>query len=90
MQDNDGTKDMHLQPPYGTTDWPAFVEVLEKIGYNKPITIEAGPWGGASYKQMLKEVSAILEAPYDTSFRCQSCGHILLRSKGQWFCNCKQ
>jgi sugar phosphate isomerase/epimerase len=88
MQDNDGTRDMHLQPPYGTTDWPAFVEVLGKIDYSLPRTIEAGPWGGASYKQMLREVSATLEAPYDTSFRCQSCGHIIFRGKGQWFCNC--
>jgi sugar phosphate isomerase/epimerase len=88
MQDNDGTRDMHIQPPYGTTDWRAFVEVLRKINYQRPITIEARPWGGASYKQMLKETSAVLEAPEDTSFRCQNCGHIILRSKGQWFCNC--
>ena len=90
MQDNDGTRDMHLQPPYGTTDWPAFVEVLHKVNYRRPITIEARPWGGASHKQMLKEVSALLEAPNDTSFRCQRCGHIILRSKGQWFCNCTE
>lgn len=31
MQDNDGTRDMHLQPPYGTTDWTAFAETLKKI-----------------------------------------------------------
>lgn len=88
MQDNDGTRDMHLQPPYGTTDWQAFVEVLHEINYRRPITIEARPWAGASCKQMLKEVSAVLEAPDDTLFRCQRCGHIILRSKGRWFCNC--
>lgn len=88
MQDNDGTRDMHLQPPYGTTNWPAFVEVLNKVNYRRPITVETRPWGGASYKQMLREVSAVLEAPEDTSFRCQKCGHIILRSKGRWFCNC--
>jgi sugar phosphate isomerase/epimerase len=88
MQDNDGTRDMHLQPPYGTTDWQAFVEVLHKVNYHRPITIEARPWGGASYKQMLKEVSAVLEAPNDTSFRCQECCHAVLRSEGRWFCNC--
>ena len=88
MQDNDGTRDMHLQPPYGTTDWKAFVEVLHKVNYRRPVTIEARPWGGASHKQMLREVSAVLEAPGDTLFRCQRCGHIILRNKGQWFCNC--
>ncbi len=88
MQDNDGTRDMHLQPPYGTTDWRAFFEGLQKINYRRPITIEARPWGGASYKQMLKEVSAVLENPDDTSFRCQKCGHFILKSAGQWLCNC--
>jgi sugar phosphate isomerase/epimerase len=88
MQDNDGTRDMHLQPPYGTTDWQAFVEVLQKINYRRPITIEARPWGGASYKQMLREVSAVLESPDNTSFRCQECGHAILRNERGWFCNC--
>ncbi len=30
IHDNDGTHDMHLQPPYGTVDWRAFVEILQK------------------------------------------------------------
>lgn len=98
MQDNDGTRDMHLQPPYGTIDWRAFVEVLQNVNYELPITIEAAPWGGASYKQMLKEVSAVIEsaitpdewqsANANLSLRCLKCGHAILRSKGQWFCNC--
>ena len=102
MQDNDGSKDMHLQPPYGTTDWSAFVEVLNKVNYRRPITIEAAPWGRASYRQMLKEVSAVIETSGDSScppkewqgdssnitFRCGKCGHAILKSEGQWFCNC--
>lgn len=88
MQDNDGTKDMHLQPPYGTTDWKAFADVIRKINYRSPITIENRPWTGVSYKQMLREVSAVLESPEDTLFRCGKCNHAVLRSGGQWFCNC--
>jgi sugar phosphate isomerase/epimerase len=88
MQDNDGTRDMHLQPPYGTSDWPGFVETLEKIDYRLPITIETRPWGGASYKQMLREVSALIQSPDDTSFRCRKCCHAILKDKGQWFCYC--
>jgi len=88
MQDNDGTKDMHLQPPYGTTDWPAFVETLEKVNYRRPITIETRPWGGASYAQMLKEVAAVMANPDATRFRCPECGHAILRDNGQWFCGC--
>jgi len=90
MQDNDGTRDMHLQPPYGTTDWQAFSEILQKIDYHRPITIETRPWANASYKQMLREVSAVLESPMDTSFRCRKCGHFILRGKSGWFCNCPE
>jgi len=88
MQDNDGTKDMHLQPPYGTTDWVAFVDVLRKCEYNRPITIETGSWGGSGYKQMLKEVSAVLDSPDETAFRCRKCKHAVLRYQDQWFCDC--
>ncbi len=89
MQDNDGTRDMHLQPPYGTTDWPAFVETLHKIDYRLPITIETRPWAGSSYAQMLKEVSAVLSNPGDTLSRCPKCYHaVLRRDEGQWFCGC--
>jgi len=98
MQDNDGVSDLHLQPPYGTTNWQAFAEVLQNINYSDPITIEAMPWGGASFKQMLREVSAVLENAMtpdewqannpNLALRCLKCGHAILRSKGQWFCNC--
>ena len=88
MQDNDGTRDMHLQPPYGTTDWAAFAETLRKINYRRPITIETRPWGGASYSQMLTEVSTVLANPNNIYLRCSECGHALMKDKGQWFCGC--
>jgi len=25
IHDNDGTRDMHLQPPYGSIDWEEFI-----------------------------------------------------------------
>jgi sugar phosphate isomerase/epimerase len=88
MQDNDGTRDMHLQPPYGTTDWSAFVQTLKKVDYKYPITIETAPWGSSSYKQMIREVSSVLESPEDPSFRCRKCGHFVFRGGNHWFCNC--
>ncbi len=98
-QDNDGTRDMHLQPPYGTIDWRAFTEILQEIEYDRPITIEAAPWGGASFKQMIREVNALLESfinpdewqdsNVNISLRCLKCGHNIFRFKGQWFCNCE-
>jgi sugar phosphate isomerase/epimerase len=98
LHDNDGTYDMHLQPPYGTTDWRVFAETLQNVGYDEIITIEAAPWTGASFKQMVKEVSAVIEnalspdewqnSNANIALRCLKCGHAILRSKGQWFCNC--
>ena len=88
MQDNDGTRDMHLQPPYGTTDWPAYVKMLKKIEYSRPITIEARPWAGASYKQMLHEVSAVIANPDRIYLRCPDCNHAILKDADGWFCNC--
>ena len=97
VHDNDGTYDMHLQPPYGTTDWRVFAETLQSF-YNDVITIEATPWSGASFKQMIREVSAVLEnavlpdewqsSNANIGLRCLKCGHAILRSAGQWFCNC--
>ena len=101
MQDNDGTRDMHLQPPYGTTDWQAFAKILKKIDYQEPITLETRPWTNASYKQMFREVFALLESPYDDSqppddwqksnltYRCRKCGHFIFKKGEEWFCNCR-
>jgi sugar phosphate isomerase/epimerase len=98
VHDNDGTYDMHLQPPYGITDWSLFAESLRDVGFDDVITIEAAPWTGASFKQMVREVTAVIENALEPddwqssnaniALRCLKCGHAILRNKGQWFCNC--
>ena len=41
IQDNDGGgDDQHLVPGEGTTDWTAFLEALEDIGFRGPRTFE--------------------------------------------------
>jgi len=98
VHDNDGTYDMHLQPPYGVTDWRLFAESLRDIGFDDVITIESPPWTGASFKQMVREVTAVIENALEPdewqssnaniALRCLKCGHAILREKGKWFCNC--
>ncbi len=98
VHDNDGTYDMHLQPPYGTTDWRLFAESLRDIGFDDVITIEAPPWTGASFRQMVREVTAVIENALEPddwqsgnaniALRCLKCGHAILREHGKWFCNC--
>ena len=40
LHDNDGTADQHLPPGAGTVDWPAVIQALRDIDYDKTITIE--------------------------------------------------
>ena len=40
VHDNNGRKDSHEPPGYGTIDWSAWGETLELIGYHGPILLE--------------------------------------------------
>jgi sugar phosphate isomerase/epimerase len=99
IQDNDGTRDMHLQPGYGTTNWRDFADVLNTMNFTDPIVIEVAPWGGAGAKWMLKEVNALLQnaqlnlaGPDSTQWfaRCPKCGHHVFGTSEDWFCRCMQ
>ena len=65
LTDNDTWHDGHLQPPYGTIDWGAFIRALNASGYRQPLTIETPPWGGASPRRMIEEVQALLNTHGD-------------------------
>ena len=56
VHDNDGTKDMHLQPPYGNINWTEFFVAVETSGFKKPLMIESLPWQGKELSWMMKEV----------------------------------
>jgi len=40
IDDNDGVSDSHLLPREGTIDWQAFIDGLDQIGFNGPLTFE--------------------------------------------------
>lgn len=96
IQDNDGTHDMHLQPPYGTIDWDEFSRLLGEIHFEDPMLIEASPWAGASAALMLSEVEAVFEgrqALVDLDGRkirpvCPVCNRYIFESEGGRFCGC--
>lgn len=104
IQDNDGTtRDMHLQPGYGTTNWQDFAEVLESMNFTSPIVIEARPWGGVREDWMLKEVYSLLQGNLlkltdfgvegdagNLTVRCPKCGHLVFGAPDDWFCRCKE
>jgi len=102
IQDNDGTRDMHLQPGYGTTNWQDFSEVLESMDFTSPIVIEARAWGGVGEDWMLKEVYSLLKGDClklsdfgiegdagNLTVRCSKCGHLVSGTPDDWFCRCK-
>ena len=97
FHDNDGVRDIHLQPPYGTINWPALAKEITKYEFNFPALIEAQPWNNASSGQLLKEVEAIFTgriltidfAGQKTKLVCEKCGHYCFGTAEHIFCGCK-
>ena len=96
LQDNDSTRDMHLQPPYGTVNWDKLVPMIKELNFQDPMAVEAMPWGGASFGMLLKEIKALfgdglVEVVLD-GFKaraiCPLCGRYMFRSGDGWFCGC--
>ena len=88
IQDNDGTRDMHLQPGYGTTNWRDFADVLNTMNFTDPIVIEAAPWGGAGAKWMLKEVYALLKNDQLSFEGPESTWFTIVNPSSQWLARC--
>lgn len=98
LADNDGHKDQHSQPPYGTIDWSAFVPAYRAMGFMHPATVEAPPWGRASARTLLREIKGLfagelLTLPVgDHTARaiCHRCGHYLFGSPEAPACACDE
>jgi sugar phosphate isomerase/epimerase len=96
LADNDGHKDQHSQPPYGTIDWSAFVPAFRAMGFAQPATVEAPPWGRASRGALLREVQALFAGEWltyrlgdrDVRAICHRCGHYLFGPLDAPFCVC--
>ncbi len=94
-QDNDGTWDRHIQPPYGTTDWRAFATHLKSVNFTDPIAIEAKPWTDAGWKCEFREIQALFALGQvfvnhegrEAGVVCSTCGHYFF-DDGERFCAC--
>jgi len=60
LHDNDGTRDIHLQPPYGSIDWPDLGAKLTGANFPFPLSVECDPWNRAPLSVLLREVRAVL------------------------------
>ncbi|MBU0534030.1 MAG: sugar phosphate isomerase/epimerase [Candidatus Omnitrophica bacterium] len=95
VHDNDGTKDMHLQPPYGKINWAEFFTAVENIDFKRPLMIESLPWQGRELSWMFKEVrmlkdNQILEkdSPKKHFLRCRKCNHFIYNVESEPICYC--
>lgn len=100
MHDNDGTSDMHLQPPYGTIAWPDLLAAMEETPFDDEITLETTPWRWAGYGWMLRELDALFRnggrpahsrgpGGRDYDLVCPRCGHYAFPSNlGPPSCHC--
>jgi len=96
VHDNSGLRDDHLQPPYGTIDWAAFLSGLAGCPAAEVLTIEALPWGRAGLARMARETEAFFGGRLPSCriggrkaiARCPVCGHILLEDPKEPACCC--
>ena len=96
IHDNNGIQDNHLQPPYGTIDWEAFIAKTIEIGFADPLTMECLSWGNAGLERMAREVEAFFSGNIATCkvgeregiVKCSKCKHIFVKSAEEFNCLC--
>jgi len=98
LHDNDGTRDIHVQPPYGSIDWPTLTKKLLSLDFDRPFSIECDPWNQAPISVQLREVRSIFAGnmPIETQCCrqavwsvCPACRHYLFESDQGPVCACR-
>ncbi len=102
IHDNDGVRDLHLQPPYGTIPWKDFINWVKCLSFQNPLIMECFPWGNTEFKWVKKEIELLFEGKVikDVSsvgktissgyIRCPVCGHFFFEEKGRPICYCNR
>jgi len=95
IHDNDGLRDLHLQPPYGTIPWKDFVVQMKHSSFSNPIIMECFPWGRVEFEWAKKEIELLFQGKLIQStsvpsgyVRCPSCGHFFFEEEGKPICYC--
>lgn len=97
LQDNDSNGDQHLQPPYGTIPWEELMVRLNQRTYTFPALVETYPWNNSSWKQLMKEMSALSRGELlhislngsHVRVICPVCGHYCFGTPENWSCACE-
>lgn len=95
IHDNDGLRDLHLQPPYGAIPWENFTRWVECLSFPHPLIMECFPWGRVEFEWVKKEVELLFQGKIIQNassppgyIRCPSCGHFLFEYEGKPHCYC--
>jgi sugar phosphate isomerase/epimerase len=97
LHDNDGTRDIHVQPPYGSMDWPTLTKKLGSLNFERPFSIECDPWNQAPLSVLLREMRSIFagQMPIETDCCgqkvwsiCPKCRHYFFESENGPVCAC--
>ncbi len=63
LHDNNGDRDLHLPPGYGTLPWPDLMPRLLRLQLDTPLFVEAQPWQSyTSFKRLQLETTALANA----------------------------
>lgn len=97
IHDNDGLRDLHLQPPFGTIAWDRLIPLIEHSPYEGPLMLESFPWGKIEYSWVKREIElafagclARVSTPCSGYVRCRTCGRYVFSVNGRFVCYCKR
>lgn len=63
LHDNNGDRDIHLPPGYGTLPWPELLPELLQLHLDVPLFVEAQPWQSyTGFKRLQLEMTALANA----------------------------
>ena len=63
LHDNNGDRDLHLPPGYGTLPWPDLMPRLLQLQLDVPLFVEAPPWQSyVSFRRLQLETTALANA----------------------------
>lgn len=63
LHDNNGDRDLHLPPGYGTLPWPALMPRLLALQLDIPLFVEASPWSTyTDFARLQLEMTALANA----------------------------
>jgi len=95
IHDNEGSEDMHLQPPYGSIQWEQFISWVRAMSFPNPLVMECYPWGMVEYKWAKTEIELLFEGKmirahcFPSGYvRCPVCGRFFFEYRKKAVCYC--